>query len=110
MNATLMPTRSVSPGLRTELRTDLRPLSPESAVFKSGVLLRLNVPIEDLRGHGPAAVERLRLALAEGVPFVKDRKRARYYEVRLQNERFYIHVLRGAAKVLLLARWEEEQA
>ena len=106
MNATLMPAASVSPGLRTALR----PAPLEGGVFKSGVLLRLNAPIEDLRGHGEATVERLRLALAEGVPFVKDRKRARYYEVRLEGERFYIHVLRGCAKVLLLARWEEERA
>ena len=100
MNATLMPTGSVS---------TMRPMSLESSVFRSGVVLRLNAPIEDLRGHGEAAVERLRQALAGGVPFIKDRKRARYYEVRLEGERFYIHVLRNADKVLLLARWEEER-
>ena len=100
MNATLMPTGSVS---------TIRPMSLESSVFRSGVVLRLNAPIEDLRGHGEAAVERLRQALAAGVPFIKDRKRARYYEVRLEGERFYIHVLRNADKVLLLARWEEER-
>ena len=100
MNATLMPTGSVS---------TIRPMSLESSVFRSGVVLRLNAPIEDLRGHGEAAVERLRQALAAGVPFIKDRKRARCYEVRLEGERFYIHVLRNSDKVLLLARWEEER-
>jgi ligand-binding sensor domain-containing protein len=84
-------------------------MSLESSVFRSGVVLRLNAPIEDLRGHGEAAVERLRQALAAGVPFIKDRKRARCYEVRLEGERFYIHVLRNFDKVLLLARWEEER-
>jgi hypothetical protein len=75
--------------------------------FKSGVVLRLNVPIEDLRGHGEAVVDRLRQALAEGAPFVKDRKRPRFYEVRVGAERFYIYVLRGVTKVLLIARWTE---
>jgi hypothetical protein len=101
MNATLQPMRSVS---------TVGSMSPPSTVFRSGVVLRLNAPIEDLLGHGTAAVERLRQALAAGVPFIKDRKRARFYEVRLDGERFYIHVLRHAAKVLLLARWDERQA
>jgi hypothetical protein len=85
-------------------------MSLDSDPFKSGVVLRLNVPIEDLHGHGAEAVERLRQALAEGAPFVKDRKRARFYEVRVGGERFYIHVLRGLTKVLLIARWTELQA
>jgi hypothetical protein len=97
----LIPTGNVS--------TAARPALLESNAFQSGVLLRLNAPIEDLRGHGEAAVERLRKALAAGVPFIKDRKRARYYEIHVETERFYIHVLRDAAKVLLLARWEEER-
>jgi hypothetical protein len=102
MNATLMPTVPASAAAR--------PMPLESGVFRSGVVLRLNAPIEDLRGHGEAAVQRLRDALAAGVPFIKDRKRARCYEVHLPGERFYIHVLRNAAKVLLLAHWEEERA
>ncbi len=102
MNATLMPARSVFTGAR--------PLSPNPDPFKSGVVLRLHVPIEDLRGYGETVVDRLRDALSQGVPFIKDRKRLRCYEIRLPGERFYIHVLRGAAKVLLIARWEETPA
>ena len=82
--------------------------TPVGDCFKTGALLRLpSVPIEDVRAHGEAIVERLRAALAMGVPFVKDLKRPRCYEVQAGAERFYIYVLRGAAKVLLLARWTE---
>ncbi len=74
--------------------------------IKTGSLLRLeNVFVEDLGKCGVEAVERLSIALYRGTPFVKDRKRKRFYEVQLDGESFYIHVLRGAAKVLLLARW-----
>ena len=50
-------------------------------------------------------VGRLKAALRSGAPFIKDRKRKRFYEVQVGKERFYIHVLRGAEKVLLLAHW-----
>ena len=102
MNATMSPARTIP--------TVTAPVCLDSDPFKSGVVLRLNVPIEDLRGYGEAVVDRLRTALAQGVPFIKDRKRTRCYEVRLEGERFYIHVLRGASKVLLVAHWEEAQA
>jgi hypothetical protein len=102
MIATLMPVTSVS--------TAVRPVFVDRDPFKSGAVLRLNVPIEDLRGHGDAVVDRLRQALAEGAPFVKDRKRPRFYEVRVGAERFYIHVLRGVTKVLLIACWTEMPA
>ena len=85
-------------------------MSAESGSFapKSGTLLRLENPIvEDLRGCGTAVAERLKAALRNGVPFTKDRKRRRFYEVQVGNERFYIHVLRGAQKVLLLAHWAD---
>ena len=74
---------------------------------KTGELLRLeNADIEDLRQCGHAAVERLRQALAAGATFTKDRKRKRFYEVHVDRERYYIHVLPGARKVLLLACWK----
>jgi hypothetical protein len=76
--------------------------------FKTGSFLRLvDVPIEDVRGLGEKAVARLRAALAGGVPFAKDRKRRGLYEVQAAGERFYIYVLRGAQKVLLLGRLAE---
>ena len=72
----------------------------------TGTLLRLeNVTVEDLHDCGAVVVDRLKAALRGGVPFTKDRKRKRFYEVQVGNERFYIHVLRGAEKVLLLAHW-----
>lgn len=85
-------------------------MSAESGNFppKTGTLLRLENPIvEDLRGHGAAVVGRLKAALKGGAPFTKDRKRKRFYELQVGKERFYIHVLRGAEKVLLLAHWAE---
>ncbi len=69
-------------------------------------LLRLeNVQVEDLGHCGREAAERLAQALAGGVPFVPDRSRKRFYEVRTGDERFYIHVLNGGRKVLLLLKW-----
>lgn len=77
-----------------------------SDTYQTGSLLRLvNVPIEDMGQHGAPVLDRLKKALAGGVPFVKDRKRPRFYEVLADGERFYVHVLRGAKKVLLIARW-----
>ena len=89
----------------TMLVPDVRKVSDEP---KTGAFLRLvDVPIEDLRGHGEDAVARLRKALAAGVSFVKDRKRRGCYEVQATGERFYIYVLRGARKILLIGRWAE---
>ena len=50
-------------------------------------------------------MERLALALRQGTPFRKDRKRKRFYEVVVGDECFYIHVMDDASKVLLLAQW-----
>ena len=81
---------------------------PKQDQVPTGAILRLvDVPIEDVRQHGEAAVARLRAVLRAGTQFVKDRRHARRYEIATGGERFYIHVLRGAAKVLLLARWKE---
>lgn len=78
---------------------------------KTGSYLQLDpVTIDDIRGAGEAAVERLRRALACGAPFRKDRKRKRFYEVEVGAECFYIHVMDDAQKVLLLARWSAPEA
>jgi len=78
---------------------------------KTGSFLQLDpIIIEDIRGAGDAAVERLRRALACGAPFRKDRKRKRFYEVEVGNECYYIHVMDDAEKVLLLARWSAPEA
>jgi hypothetical protein len=94
--------------------TGPRPIALSKDPYESGVLLRLNVPIEDLRGYGATVVDRLRRALAAGVPAVKDRKRPRCYELSLEGESFYVFLLRDARpevrKVLLVARWENTPA
>ncbi len=69
-------------------------------------LLRLESEIVDLRGLGPEVVRRLKVALARGAPFVKDRKRRRFYEVQVGREFFFIHVL-ADNRVLVLARWTD---
>ncbi len=79
-----------------------------SETLKTGEILRIvNAEVEDLRNHGEAVVARLRGVLAAGAQFTRDRKRRRVYEVLAGKEHFYIHVLRGAKKVLLLARWSD---
>jgi hypothetical protein len=75
--------------------------------IKTGQLLRLpNVEIEDVRGLGADAVARLAEILRGGAPFTKDRNRPRFYEVHAGEERYYVHVLKGVSKVLLLAKWK----
>lgn len=84
-----------------------------SAAFapKTGSLLRLeNVAVEDVRGYGPAIVDRLRNVLAAGASFTKDYKRKRFYEVNADDERFYIHVLPGGRKIILLLHWKAPAA
>ena len=77
---------------------------------KTGTFLQLDpITIDDVRGAGAAAVERLRQALACGAPFRKDRKRKRFYEVAVGDECFYIHLMEDAQKVLLLARWQSPE-
>ena len=78
---------------------------------KTGTYLQLDpITIDDVRGAGAPAVERLRQALASGAPFRKDRKRKRFYEVAVGDECFYIHLMDDAQKVLLLARWKAPEA
>lgn len=95
MSATQMTTTMTNPEFST--------MSPTP---KTGTFLRLEqVTVEDIRGVGPAAVDRLLQALSVGAPFRKDRKRRHFYEVIVGGECFYIHVMDDARKVLLLARW-----
>ena len=76
------------------------------SIPKSGAFLRLEkVAIEDIWGAGTEAVERLRQALNAGTYFRRDAKRKRIYEVQVDKECFYIHVMGDERKILLLALW-----
>lgn len=70
--------------------------------------------IEDLLGHPVEMVEQLRGQLenfhanglhSHGSRMIPDSKRAGFYEVRTAEFTYYIHVVPGSGKVLLLAAW-----
>src|SRR3989454_1057782 len=78
------------------------------------MVLRLNQQpdIEDLRHHGPEAVEKVRHLLASGAPAKPDPRRSDFFELEDGNKVFYIHISTLNRKVLLLATWlkDEESA
>lgn len=73
--------------------------------------LRLNQQpnIEDLRHHGPEAVEKLRQLLASGAPAKPDPRRSDFYELEDGNKVFYIHISPVNGKILLLATWLKDE-
>jgi hypothetical protein len=48
--------------------------------------------IEDPRGHSSEIVERLRQALASGVPAIPEARRPGFFEVYADEHVFYIHI------------------
>lgn len=77
------------------------------------MFLRLNqqLSIEDIRNHGPEAVEKLRQLLACGAPAKPDPGRNDFYELEDGNQVLYIHLSPVNGKILLLATWlKDEQA
>jgi hypothetical protein len=75
------------------------------------MFLRLNheLNIEDLRNHGPEAVEKLRQLLARGAPAKPDPGRSDFYELEDGNKVFYIHLSPANGKTLLLATWLKDE-
>ena len=75
------------------------------------MILRLNQHpnIENLRHHGPEAVEKLRHLLASGAPAKLDPRRSDFYELEDGNKVFYIHISPVSGKVLLLATWLKDE-
>ncbi len=75
------------------------------------MFLRLNqqLNIEDIRNHGPEAVERLRQLLACGAPAKPDPGRSDFYELEDGNKVFYIHLSPVNGKILLLATWLKDE-
>ena len=75
------------------------------------MILRLNQQpnIEDLRHHGPEAVEKLRRLLAYGALAKPDPCRSDFFELEDGNKVFYIHISPVNGKVLLLATWLKDE-
>jgi hypothetical protein len=64
--------------------------------------------IEDPRGHSPEIVERLRQALASGVPAIPEARRPGFFEVHADEHVFYIHISPVTQRITLLATWSCE--
>lgn len=64
--------------------------------------------IEDPRGHSPETLQRLRRALASGVPAVPDARRPGFFEIQDGAQVFYIHISPATQQITLLATWAHE--
>lgn len=61
--------------------------------------------IEDVLGHPPEMAEELRAGLSGGARMIPDPKRTGFYEVQCPQLTYYVHVIPGSGKILLLAVW-----
>ena len=66
--------------------------------------------VEDVLGHPPEMVAELRERLADCARMVPDPKRAGFYEVLTADWTYYVSVVPGSGKVLLLAAWPGGEA
>jgi hypothetical protein len=66
--------------------------------------------IEDLRSHPSEMVAVLREQISECIKMTPDPKRAGFYEVETANVIYYVSVVPGSGKVLLLAAWPSEKS
>lgn len=64
--------------------------------------------IEDPRGHSPETLQRLRQALASGVPADPDARRPNFFEVHAEDQVFYVHISPLTQRITLLATWSRE--
>ena len=67
--------------------------------------LARELQIDNPRNHTPETVAALRSLLASGAQVVPDPKRSNFYEIEDDSLVYYIHILPGTGKVLLLATW-----
>jgi hypothetical protein len=61
--------------------------------------------VEDVVGHPAEMVEQLRERLSDCAKMVPDPKRAGFFEVETARLTYYVSVVPGSGKVLLLAAW-----
>jgi len=66
--------------------------------------------IVDLRAHPPGMVEDLREQMSECAKMSADPKRSGFYEVETADVTYYVSIVPGSGKVLLLAAWPTEKA
>jgi hypothetical protein len=71
--------------------------------------LERELVIEDLRKHPQEMIAQLRDLLANGAPVAPDPKRLGFYEVKRQEQTYYIYVSPNTGKVLLIAAWSHEE-
>lgn len=64
------------------------------------------VTIENVNGYPEGIVGGLQSALRAGVEVVPDPKRPNFYVVYSSGHRYYIDVLNGANRVILLGAWQ----
>ena len=69
-----------------------------------------DLAIEDPRGHSREILERLRQALASGVPIIPEARRPGFFEVYADDHVFYIHISPVTQRITLLATWSGEPA
>lgn len=65
--------------------------------------------IEDLRAHPRGMVEDLREQMSECAKMTADPKRAGFYEIETADVTYYVSIVPGSGKVLLLAAWPTEK-
>ena len=66
--------------------------------------------VEDVLGHPSEMVAELRQRLSDCAKMVPDPKRAGFYEVLAADWTYYVSVVPGSGKVLLLAAWPSVSA
>ncbi len=74
------------------------------------IQLRDRVEIENLRHLPPEQVALLARALEEGAEARPDPKRPRFYEIYWQGKCYYVDLLPGGNRLILLAVWDAETA
>lgn len=70
--------------------------------------LKNNPVIENVRNHSAETVEQLRALLAHGTPAEVDPHHANFYELENGSKVFYVNIVPGQGRVLLLATWPKD--
>jgi hypothetical protein len=74
------------------------------------IQFRDRIEIENLRNLPTEQVASLERALHEGAQACPDPKRPRFYEISWQGKCYYVDLLPGGRRVILLAVWDAETA
>jgi hypothetical protein len=66
-----------------------------------------DVQIQDIRNHPPELLRGLESLLLGGASLTPDPRHPGFFEVQNDTLVYYVHVVPGSRKVLLLAAWSE---